>query len=429
MGTSLKDLLSGFNENGPETYLFMSKSAKLMDVLFQDKGIQYILDAAYELLGNPLMLTDASYKMLSCTKNIETSDPFWNELVSDGYFSYETMLLLRKHRIHELINKSDSPVFLGKDKFPVPRILSRIMIDNKFMGQLCILENGNILSEKDIGLFSILCSIVACEMQKNKFVHQTKGLIYETFIADILDGKIRDMGTVKDRIKYLDLMLRDNLYVLSISTLYVNESECIPVQYLRSMLEQIVAGSKSVIYNDYIVMLLSLKDELSLKQPDMVDFLEFLKKNHIRCGLSRRFKNLIDLRENYEQSVKAINYGMQMSKDKFLFLYEDHTLYHLFDLSSAQGSLESFCHTSIRKLEEYDREHHTRYMVTLYTYLNNSRRPVETANMLKIHRNTLASRLETIREIIDTDFNDPNINLQLLLSFQILRFLDKTSMN
>lgn len=73
---------------------------------------------------------------------------------------------------------------------------------------------------------------------------------------------------------------------------------------------------------------------------------------------------------------------------------------------------------------EYDRKNKTNYAKSLDIYLTNNKILVKTADVLQIHRKTMASRVEMIEEIMDVDLDNPNTTLHLLLTFQMLKFID-----
>ncbi|MCR4434924.1 MAG: hypothetical protein QHH06_05265 [Clostridiales bacterium] len=47
-------------------------------------------------------------------------------------------------------------------------------------------------------------------MQKSNSYKNTKETMYENFIADLLDGNIRDGKTVEERVKAIELGIREN---------------------------------------------------------------------------------------------------------------------------------------------------------------------------------------------------------------------------
>ena len=73
----------------------------------------------------------------------------------------------------------------------------------------------------------------------------------------------------------------------------------------------------------------------------------------------------------------------------------------------------------LEKLVDYDRKNNTELVDTLRTYLDAGGNLQRTAERLFIHRNTLNYRLKRIREITETDINEPFTRMALEFAFVI----------
>ena len=62
---------------------------------------------------------------------------------------------------------------------------------------------------------------------------------------------------------------------------------------------------------------------------------------------------------------------------------------------------------------------------TVRCYLENHQSVTKTSEALFIHRSTLLYRLDKIKDILKTDFSDPDELLYLLLSFHLLDMEDQ----
>lgn len=81
----------------------------------------------------------------------------------------------------------------------------------------------------------------------------------------------------------------------------------------------------------------------------------------------------------------------------------------------------SCIHPKVYELQEFDQAHHSSYLKTLYTYLDNERHIKRTASELQIHRNTLLQRISRLTEDFKINFDDSNECFYLLLSLRILQ--------
>ncbi|ADK16513.1 MULTISPECIES: PucR family transcriptional regulator [Clostridium] len=398
------------------------KREKLINAFIHGKGLQGIINTAYKLLSNPIILIDSSSKLLSYCGSIEVNDIFWNDLVLNGYFSYESISMIEAKKLSDIISRNVDPVYVGKEIFDVARLISKIVSDNKIVGSIAMLEYEKLFSENDIILFKLLCEIISSEMQKGRFIQNSNGYMYESFITQILDGKKINSKIINDRIKCLDLNLKENLYVLTIQFTESDIIEKVDVQYLCNIFEQIISGSKCIIYDNSVVAVISCSTKMTAQQNDIKKLADFLKKSNMYGGVSRCFYNISNLQEYYRQSVKSIEYGIITAKKDHLYFYEKYVLYCLLDICQSKDELIKFCHVSIFTLIEYDNNQHTNNMKVLYTYLKNEKRIAATAADLRIHRNTLTSHIKTIEKVMNINLDDVDTAFHLYLTFKILMF-------
>lgn len=78
------------------------------------------------------------------------------------------------------------------------------------------------------------------------------------------------------------------------------------------------------------------------------------------------------------------------------------------------------CHENLLKLKETDEENHSEYMKTLRAYLDENLNATRAAEELFIHRSTFLYRLEKIKEILQSDLDDPDEIFYLNFSFRLL---------
>ncbi|MCR4435994.1 MAG: helix-turn-helix domain-containing protein [Clostridiales bacterium] len=397
----------------------------LLEALAHESGLQRIVELGYQMLGNPFCIIDRSLKAIAVTTYAKKEDdPVWNEIVTTGYSSINTVSFYSLNKLNEMIATHELPFFWVDDYSKYPRIMGKVNIGGKQAAGVIVCAHERPYKEGDLELVSLLCNAIAVEMQKNKFIHYSRGLIYEDFIEDLLEGRIKESKVVEERIKILGLSFNKKLYVLSVDISGFDSTKGV-IFHMRNELEKMLCGSKAVVYNDHIVMIASCDKEKTFFERDLKDFAEFLKDHRMVAGISRCFYNLGELREYYLQSVEALKLGALMDKEKHVFRYEDYAVYHIADLCSSLGDLKKYCHPSLLALMEHDRQNNTNYTQSLYTYIVNSKNLAESANALHIHRNTMIYRIEKIEEIMNVDLNDSNTLLHLHLSFKMLEFDDQ----
>lgn len=399
-------------------------SLRLLESLAQESGLQRIVEIGYEMLGNPFTVTDMSNKSIAITKNAKliNDDPVWNELVTSGYTSFTSWSFYVSNKLVELVDTNESPFFWNDTYSKYPRIMGNIKIGSKQIACIAVCAHEKPFKESDLELTSLLCKAISVELQKNEFIHFSRGLMHESFTEDLLEGKITDYKVINERIKTLNLKFKSNLFVLTIDISNFASSQT-SLTFMRNEFEKKITNSKAVVHAEKIVMIISCDNAKLFLKAEVESLKEFLKTSNMYAGISRCFNSLVEVPNHYQQSLNALKLGMHINREAVLFKYEDYAIYHFTDICASVGNLKENCHPKLLKLIEYDTLNNTNYTRSLYTYIISSKNMSESASTLNIHRNTMFYRIGKIEVIMDVDLNNSDILLHLHLSFKILEFL------
>ena len=79
----------------------------------------------------------------------------------------------------------------------------------------------------------------------------------------------------------------------------------------------------------------------------------------------------------------------------------------------------------MRGIHEYDLKNATDYLETLYHYLGNRCSVQKAADKLYVHRNTVAYRVNKMRELFGLDFEDDRQNYLNYTSCLLRRYCDR----
>ncbi|ADK15558.1 MULTISPECIES: PucR family transcriptional regulator [Clostridium] len=396
---------------------------ELLDALIHEKGIQHIIDIGFKLVGNPIIFNDTSSKIIAnsiCNKSI---GHYWDEHIKKGYFSNNAMNSAKFNRIWEKVDSQNCPVMVkGIDDNNM--IIEKVTIDNVLIGYIAVTEAERPFKDRDIELVSLLCDVIETQMRNDKFYKYTKGTTYESFLKDLLDNAVTDKELVMNKIRSLNFDISLGVYILIFDMNQYSQKK-IPLTYLRYKISGIVQESKSLIYNNHIVLLINHNTKISIFENEFEALKKFLKKNNLYAGLSNCITDFTNLQYYYKQSLKAIELGVSLNIDKVFYIYEDYVVYDLLDSLSTYENIERFCHPSLHLLIQYDRKNNTCLTKSLYVYLMNNRNQSISANILHIHRASMFYRIDKIKQIMKIDLNDPNIIHHIYLSLHILELMHK----
>ena len=190
----------------------------------------------------------------------------------------------------------------------------------------------------------------------------------------------------------------------------------------QSVVRKFFPNCISVIYKNDIVLLVSNYVENPLDIESNEDFLDLLKTNQMTASISEVFYDPIKTRKHYQQSIKALELGIQMQPEKHVFFYYELSIFHAFEICAKTINLRDLCHPLVIYLNNSESESDKDLLKTLYFWLLYERDTLKILNELHIHRSTLFYRINKIKEMIGSDLNDGNLIFQLILSFKIIQY-------
>jgi sugar diacid utilization regulator len=412
----------------------MDGAAALLSAVAKAKGIYSIVSVGYELLGNPVIVSDKSWKaIVIATDEKESEDKGFNEFLTQGSLSLDTVSVDIKDKLTNRIEQSDKPFRYQGEHMKYARLFGRVLVGSRPVATVSVLELSRPFTKEDYETVELLCNAISAEMQKNKFLHYTRGLLYEELIVELIEGRDSGASPITERAKALGVGMKKYIYILTID-IKGFDIEKFSLSYMRDYLEKMISGCKALIYGDHIVIVTSCTKENGLLDTDLTVLRTFLGEYNMRGGVSRGFLRLEDLGEHYRQSLEALVIGARMDTDSHLHMYDDYAVYHIAKACSQVADLRVFCQPKLDTLMEYDKEHNTSFTSSLYAYLRHSRNITETAKALHLHRNSMIYHLKRIEEILGFSLTESNTLLHIELSFRFMEydkllFLEKKKSN
>lgn len=403
--------------------LLSNYSLKIVKTLSKESGLQALVDIGYEMLGNPFTITDFSTKLLSVTgKTKVTDDPVWNELELNKNFIFQTYSYYVRNNLFDQVAKSESPFYWSDPYCKYPRIIGKINIGDKNVALIVVCAHERNFEINDLEIVSFLCEVFSIELQKNKYINYSKELSQQSFLHDLLEGKLVDEKMIDERMKILSLKFKKTMFVISLDIYNLDTTES-TLAFMRNEIEKKLVNSLAVIYNHTVVILAYCENETLFLEVESKWLKTLIKAHNLYAGISRSFSNIAEVREHYQESVKAIKLGNLVNKENNFFKYENYLIYDFIDSYSHDGKHKKIINRSLIKLIEHDKENGTEYARSFYAYLCSFKNIKDSASILNIHRNTMFYRIEKIESILNVDMNDGDVLFHLYLSYKILEFL------
>lgn len=396
-------------------------SASLLECIIRGKEVREVIETGYEILNNPIMLMDTSYKVLSYKTDSRVNDEVWDDLVTKGYSSYKYVTKFKYERIIEKILKSDDPILLDTGVAEkIRRILGKIEVNGKCMGYLAILEYKQSFQSQDLKIAKLICEVISSIMKEDKWQKNAVDLMWENLIRDLLEGRVYEDAELNDRLQSCGWVPGRNMCMVCIGMSRFNDPSFI--DYFRLQLHKIAPLCRSVYYDDAVSILIEFRDAADFdRQMDRI--IAFLKENGLYAGRSGFFSDLFEIRRYYRQSRKALFFGGYENPKRRMADYSDHIMNDFVHEASEHVSLLDFCHEGVLILHEYDCKNGTDYFRTLWEYLKKDKNVIATSEALYVHRNTVNYRLEKIKELLGTPFRETEETLHILMTYKMLEIL------
>ena len=143
----------------------------------------------------------------------------------------------------------------------------------------------------------------------------------------------------------------------------------------------------------------------------------------LRVGISSRFTSLTDAKNALTQAQSAMEIGSVYEPAKKVFLYDDYRLECMVYRLSETTNISLYCYPQLYALLEYDKQHQTQLLYTLFVYIccSENKSISFMCEKLNIHKNTLYFRLSKAKELTGLDYEKPSISAMMMFTFALMR--------
>ncbi|MFV0465453.1 MAG: helix-turn-helix domain-containing protein [Lachnospiraceae bacterium] len=408
-----------------EDQILTSRIRRLLSAFFSNKGLQYMVDEAAEIMGNPILVVDNSYKYIARSlSNITDEDhskfaDIMREELSEQQIMDQGLDYIRKANLDETSGNIDRPIYHYNEMMEIGTMIGVIRIRNIIVGHVLMAQKNHEFKHLDEEVFIRLVHFVTQELQKIPIYQKNRGQMISYFLIDLLQDVQPSVHNAERQMKLIHFKPLGKYYIAVIKTeemdLGAKDAEA-----LAEQMRGILTGNIYAAYKDTFVILFNREGEHSIGEYTMETLKKYARINKMKTGISNEFYEITEAGKFYHQALKAVEYGNIIHKEKTLFLYEDFSYMEMLDICREQANMFSFCVPAVFRLLKYDEENGTEFMKTLYHYLEHNGNTANTSKSLFIHKNTLLYRMDKIRQMLGNDLTGGESMFMLHLSFRIL---------
>lgn len=397
-------------------HLARSDYRAMVNLLALGADIGKIEVYARRILGNPMIITDESYKVLAHTGD-KIEDPVWESITTNAY---STSLLVEQTDVNNFwarLERSPLPLFVDDKAFAglMRRAVAKIRVGSATKGYIALLEAEKPITRLDLQVLQMLAEILSVRINEKDTVRRATGQLRDELSADLLTGNITNVRMIENRARSMGLRFGRWSCVLCVQAL--DETVYIGGQLgdlrlsLRALCDLCIYtfnGSQG-----YFVLSFLKRDRLALLNGQLENILSHQQMTGI---LSLPAEELTQLHIRYGQ-VERLRQLLPRIREagRCLYPYAALAPLDLINQMAAQSG-EPPLSRGYLALAEHDRREGTEYIATLRSFFACNQSVSDTAKRLFLHRNTVNYRLGRIRELLEDDFDTPLIRLHLQLS-------------
>ncbi len=379
------------------------------------KNLQEILKLSADFLENPLLVMSQDFVLMG-EAGTEKIPEKYRLFHADG-IDMESMNALMQSAEYQKMQESRE-VFLFPAYINGLRSMNRNLFpEGKNVSRLIMHEWNRKFSDGDRCLFKVLAGYLEL------LLHYSDALEGEDALVEIFQKMLRDRTA-----DYMEMSQRlslhgwksDHLYLCLLLQLTYLDQKNLSIHAICSFIKRKFPQSVSFVLDGEIVTFFDLT-LLEKEKDEVAGILTcFIRDSYLKAGYSRCVKGHMYFRKQFVQARMALDVGSRNRPYVWIHHFDQVVLTYIMEQVTRRLPASMICHENLLKLKEADEENHSEYMKTLKVYLDENLSATRAAENLFIHRSTFLYRLEKIKEILQSNLDDPDEIFYLNFSFRLL---------
>ena len=247
----------------------------------------------------------------------------------------------------------------------------------------------------------------------------------EQFIRDIMEENFQNPADIDVKLHSMNRSQASHHSVIYIRM--PHKADTIAHSLLMPELRRLFPDSLIGPCRNDIVLFVPNPDRTTVPPVPEADFTSLLETYGAYAGCSlfskMRFRTCIIMAE----ANATFGQALPMEKGRRIFYHNDYSMYHLIDLAAQSfqqvhhtRDLTYLIHPGVLRINTYDLKHGTNLLEVLYQYLISGCSIIDTAARMKVHRNTIQTRLQKLNELLEDDYTRSGIiQCRLLVSCMV----------
>lgn len=398
----------------------------IMESRLNGESIQQLLTLSSPVFENSLVVIGMDFTVVA-------AQLFANQMYHEAVFgssdeTYKYVTELKKDELYNAVREKDGFFYYPGSITGMASLCVNIKKFGKTTHRLMMLEDLTPIDSCYGFLLEELAKMINHAFSHNAIHRTAKDMTLHSIVQTLLTDRTADYVTVSQKLDTMGWYSRHEYGCIVLQTTYMDQ-ENLTAKATCNYLENIIPHSCALVHEENIVIFINY----TLSQAELAGLnvsekiIYFIRDSLMKAGYSRVMVGHLNLRRQYVQAKIALDLGNRKNPSKWIHRFNEISFDYILEQSTRKLPGYMISHEKLLKLKVMDENNDTDYMQTLGLYLDNHLNAVKTARELFIHRSTFLYRLDKIKEVLDTNFEDPNEVLYLMLSFRFIRLEETDS--
>ncbi|HBF37592.1 MAG TPA: hypothetical protein DDW50_09755 [Firmicutes bacterium] len=413
----------------------------LMETMLNGRGLKDVAEILAKLIGNPVVIENATFKLLA---NAFTTEESRELLITRR--SEESLTFLRERYGHMKLEniegqskKMSREMYMSKLELKTEnnsclQITLPILVSGYLYGFLSVLELESPLSEADFAILDQSNTLIAMELYKQTFSFIAEERCRQDFLSLLLDEKQNSEEVIQQSARMLGFNYKKPSLAIIVKFYWTKTRDQIAAHIMdqdvtQTVIETLSQTDPNVFVagrnGDIVVFYHPGPDEQSRsvcgRIQNMIEPMLYVED--LVIGIGRISNDLFSLKASYDSASKAVWIAEKFAIGKIVDYRDLGFLRFLaVDIRNDLKALQ-FCDDVMGRLIEFDKKHHNGLPETLYMFLERNCSYKETAQMMHMHVHTVQYRLKKIREMLFVDLGTMEGRVNLWIALKIYQCL------
>ncbi len=398
-----------------------------------ESGVEQILETLSQMIGNQVSLFSEDLELLNTTdERIRTLS------IDEHAVPYEP-----EYYSNYTYMRQPAQIEVGEGEvIDCEQYLLLLNIDYYQKLYLVVTTLHGQFSEMDCIAIENAVIALRQELARQQMVEELERKYHDDILNNILNGKIISRQELKRNTELLGIDIDARYRVLVFSLEQEDEAKGDLMEEVRTLGQAIRTHFPCTSIKNDVDSVVAIQQVDEEKERDdyrreLTEAVEKIQSRLIKeykdvrllVGIGRSVEGIAHLSDSYKEAnaslpfADALGEAVGESKGRLIY-FSDMGIFQLLSQSQDPDMLMEYVPESLQKLYAYKKPQRDDLILTLQTYLNNSRNIKKTAQDLFIHYKTAVYRIDRIEKITGIDFDNPHETLSVQIGLIIYKMIE-----